>query len=251
MIRRELTHGVLSLTIDRPEVLNALDLAHLRSLREQLGTARDNPDVRCVVLRGAGRAFSVGADIREMDVMTSEQFEEAAGLYQDLARDCRGLDQPIIAAVGGYALGGGLELALMSDIRIAGRSATLGLPDAELGFSPTGGLTYLLTRVVGSGWALHLALTGERLDAAAALRIGLVTEVVDDDGLRARATALAERVAGYPRTGIRNIKRSFTAAAESGLAASLMLEAEYDAACYRDPETRARLQAFIAARGNG
>lgn len=126
--------------------------------------------------------------------------------------------------------------------------AKLGLPDAELGFSPTGGLTYLLNHVVGAGWALHLAMTAQVLTAEEALRIGLVTAVVEDRDLDTHALALAQRLAAYRATGMKNIKRSFNMALESSLSATLTLEAEYDAACYRSPETRQALRDFIEAR---
>lgn len=251
MIRTAFDGAVLWLDIERDEVRNALDLEHLTGLLSGLRRARSSSEIRCVVLRGVGRDFSVGADIRAMDTMTDDEFRQAAELYQSLAREARALDQPILAAIRGHALGGGLELALMADVRIAGRSARLGLPDAELGFSPTGGLTYHLGRVVGSGWAMHLALTCEVLDAERGLAIGLVTEVVDDDTLDAHVAALAARLAAYPVTGMRNIKRAFTRAEASTLEEMLVIEAEYDTECYRDPETRRNLRAFLDARRKG
>jgi len=197
---------------------------------------------------GKGRAFSAGADIKAMDAMTEADFAKAAELYQSMCRAARRIYKPVIAAINGFAFGGGLEVALMADIRVAARSARLGLPDAELGFSPTGGLTYLLNHTVGAGWALYLAMTGQILSAEESLRIGLVTDVVDDAALDAHVQGLARRLAAYPPTGMKNIKRSFNVALESSLAATLTLEAEYDAACYRSPETRQALRDFIESR---
>ncbi len=239
--------SVLWTTIDREKSLGALDIPHLESLVEALQRANDDA-VRAVVLTGKGRAFSVGADIKAMDVMTDAEFAQAAELYQTMCRKARGTDKPVIAAINGLALGGGLEVALVADIRIAARSAKLGLPDAELGFSPTGGLTYLLNHIVGAGWAMHLAMTASMLTADESLRIGLVTGVVEDQDLDKHVLALAERLASYPPTGMKNIKRSFNMALESSLSATLTLEAEYDAACYRSLETRQALRNFIESR---
>lgn len=248
MIRSRLNDGVLCLTLARAEVLNALDIAHLSDLLKELSNARHNDDVRCVVLAAEGRAFCVGADIKAMDTMSDDEFAKAAELYQSITRAARALDQPILAAINGYALGGGLEIALIADVRIAAQSARLGLPDAQLGFSPTGGLTYLLNKLVGTGWAMHMAMTCEVLSADKALGIGLVTEVVEDHRLEIRAKQLAIQMASYPRVGIRNIKHGFNFAADADLAATLLLEAQYDSVCYADPDTRANLKAFIDAR---
>ncbi len=240
--------SVLWTTIDREKSLGALDIPHLESLVEALRRANNDHTVRAVVLTGKGRAFSVGADIKAMDIMTDTEFAKAAELYQTMCRKARGIDKPVIAAINGLALGGGLEVALVADIRIAARSAKLGLPDAELGFSPMGGLTYLLNHIVGAGWAMHLAMTAPMLSAEESLRIGLVTGVVEDQDLDKHVLALAERLAAYPPTGMKNIKRSFNMALESSLSATLTLEAEYDAACHRSPETRQALRDFIESR---
>lgn len=240
--------SVLWATMDRQKALNALDTAHLEALLEMFQHAGEDPAVRAVVVTGKGRAFSAGADINAMDAMTEADFAKATELYQMMCRTARGLDQPVIAAINGFALGGGLEVALMADIRIAARSAKLGLPDAELGFSPTGGLTYLLNHIVGAGWAMHLAMTGQILTAEESLRIGLVSEVVDDPALEQHVLSLAQRLASYPPTGMENIKRSFTFAMEASLSNTLTREAEYDAACYRSPETRRALRDFIETR---
>ena len=244
----ELEHTVQLIRINREEALNAFDIGHLDALIEALQNAGNNTNVGAVVIIGQGRAFSVGGDIKAMDKMTDADFVHAAECYQTLCRIARGVDKPIVAAVNGYALGGGLEIALIADIRFAARSAVLGLPDAELGFSPTGGLTYLLNHVVGAGWAMHLAMTAEMLSAEKALEIGLVTRVIDDEQLEAEALTTAHQLAAYPPTGMKNIKRAFNAALESSLASTLSLEAEYDTACYRSKETRAVLRAFIESR---
>ncbi len=247
-IRQQIGNGVLGAVIDRPEALNAFDIPDLEELLQLFRDARANPEVRVLTLTGAGRAFSVGADIKAMDSMSEEQFGEAASLYQALAREALALDKPIIAAINGFALGGGLEVALMCDLRIAGQSAKLGLPDARMGFSMTGGLTWLLTKTVGLSVAMDMALSTDMLDAAESCRVGLVSRVVEDDQLQPTARALAERIATFPPRGLRNIKRAFYAAADADFASVLTLEEAFDADCFRSQGTQAALEDFVESR---
>lgn len=249
-IRYETSGRVAHVTLDRPEVLNALDIAHLEALLEAIRQAGADDTVGVIVITGAGRAFSTGADITMMAGMDAGQFARVAALFQDLAREIHGLDKIVICAVNGYAVGGGLELALMCDLRIAARSATFGLPDAELGFSPSGGLTHHLVRMVGLTRAMGMALTGDVLDAVEAERIGLINRVVDDDELLPTVTALAEKIAGYPATGRRNNKRSFLEATDADLSDTLDLEQALDLENFRSDETRGRLADFVAKRRN-
>jgi enoyl-CoA hydratase/carnithine racemase len=247
-IRQEIRNGVLWAVIDRPKALNAFDIPDLEELLQLFRNAKTNPEVRVLVLTGTGRAFSVGADIKAMDKMTEAEFGKAASLYQVLAREALALDKPIIGAINGFALGGGLEIALMCDMRIAGKSAKLGLPDAYMGFSPTGGLTWLLPRIVGFGVAMDMALSTDMLDADASLRVGLVSRVVEDDQLAAVTREMAERIAGFPERGLRNIRRSFYMAADADFASVLTLEESYDSDCFRSEGTQAALKAFIESR---
>ena len=247
-ITQEINNGVLWATIDRPKALNAFDIPDLEDLLQLFRHAKSSSDIRVLVLTGSGRAFSVGADIKAMDKMTEEEFGQAASLYQDLAREALALDKPIIGAINGFALGGGLEIALMCDMRIAGKSAKLGLPDAYMGFSPTGGLTWLLTKMVGLSVAMDMALSTDMLDANEALRVGLVSRVVEDDQLHSTARELADRIAAFPERGLRNIKRSFYMAADADFASVLTVEEAYDSDCFRSEGTQAALKEFIESR---
>ena len=125
---------VLEIVIHRGQSLNAFDTEHLLALEKCLDLVASDKSIRVLLIRGSGRAFSVGSDIKEMSTMDDSAFARATDLYQSLCRKARALNQPIIAAINGYALGGGLEIALIADLRIAARSAKFGLPDAELGF---------------------------------------------------------------------------------------------------------------------
>ena len=244
----ETRDGVAWATLERPEVLNALDAEHLDGLLAAVARVAADDATHVLVITGSGRAFSVGGDIKAMDGMSEDDFRATARRYQRLARDMRALDKPVLAAINGYCLGGGLELALMCDLRIAAASARLGLPDAQLGFSPTGGLTWLLPRLIGAGRAMDLALDAEPIDAAEAERIGLVPRVVEDAELMAATEALARKIAAWPRTAMANTKRALGAGAESGFEAALELEEDLDVDCFRDAETRKNLAAFLNSR---
>lgn len=242
---------VMTVTLDRPEILNAIDHQTLVELLEAVAALEGRDDLRVMIITGRGRAFSAGGDIKEMETDTEDSFRLTTAFYQRLAAAITSSPKMVIAAVNGYALGGGLELALLCDMRVAGRSARLGLPDLHLGYSPTSGLTYLLTRTVGFGTALHLALDANPIDAETALRIGLVGEVVDDDRLMERAKELATQIAAYPATGVRLTKGGFYRAAESTLAATLGAELEADIECFISPETQSAIAEFVAARQAG
>src|SRR5262249_26264990 len=156
--------GVVRWRLNRPEALNALDESLLKALLAAVEHARREPAIRCAVLTGAGRAFSTGADLKALLALlesgSRDALREDLLHYQRPASEVRRLAKPVIAAINGYALAGGFELACLCDVRIAADTATFGLPDTPLGISPTSGMTYLLPRLVGLGWAKHLTYTG-------------------------------------------------------------------------------------------
>jgi enoyl-CoA hydratase/carnithine racemase len=156
----------------------------------------------------------------------------------------RNLAKPTLAAVHGYCLAGGFELAIECDIRFAAESAVFGLPDTPLGLSPTSGMTWLLPRTVGRGWAMHLALSGERIDARQAERIGLVTRVVPDEQLLESALDLAQRLAASPPLGLQHTRQGIDFASEHDFEAALATEVEAEVACFDAPAFQANLRAF-------
>src|ERR1700675_2181550 len=166
-------------TLNRPKVMNALNKATINELRAAFEAARDDSEVRGVILTGAGeKAFAAGADIAEIANNTAVEAEEGTRRGQALTDLIENLGKPVIAAVNGFALGGGCELAMACAIRIAAESAKFGQPEVKLGVMPGGGGTQRLPRLVGRGRALQLILTGEIISAQEAWRIGLVNEVV-------------------------------------------------------------------------
>jgi enoyl-CoA hydratase/carnithine racemase len=209
---------VAVLTIDRPEALNALDVAALRALREHLGEVRDRDDLRVAILTGAGgRAFCAGADLKGTQSSPAsypEALFQAPGRAVDLGLYIRlmdladlGLWKPLIAAVNGHCLGAGLEIALQCDLRLASLEASFGLPEARVGSIPAVSGLHRLLKAVPSAHAMQMVLTGERIDAQEARRIGLVSEAVEAGALLDRAMAIASRIAANAPLAVQAVKK--------------------------------------------
>lgn len=237
---------VAIVTLDRPGKLNAINAELLDGLLGAVDAIERDAAIGAAVITGRGRAFSAGGDIAAMDAMDDETFARTIALYMELSAAVRACPKPFVAAVHGYALAGGFELALMCDVRFAARGTLFGLPDTPLGLSPTSGMTYLLPRIVGLGRAMYLTLLAENIDANEAERIGLVDRVTEPDGLLATAEAFAHRVATYPRVGVAMTKLGFIGALEGGFAAATQREAAAELVCFQSPETRERFRAFLA-----
>jgi enoyl-CoA hydratase len=242
---------VATIRLNRPDALNALNPPLLAALIEAMDIVRRDEAVGCAVIVGAGRAFSAGGDLKAMLNMTRDEFREYILLLQRLSAEMRRVAKPIIAAIHGYALAGGLELAVNCDIRVAAEDAKFGLPDTPVGMSPTSGMTFGLPRVVGMGWAKHLALTGEMIDAAQAERIGLVTLVVPAAQVEEAAHAMARRIAGHPPVALRHVKLGLDLAADAGLDTALTYETDAEVACFDTEEVGANLRDFDARKRAG
>jgi enoyl-CoA hydratase/carnithine racemase len=236
---------VAIITLARPEKLNAISVEMLDELFDAVEEIGRSETIGAAVLTGRGRAFSTGGDISAMHEMDEREFADTIGRYMRLSAAFRACPRPIVAAIHGYALAGGFELALMCDVRFAATGTQFGLPDTPLGLSPTSGMTYLLPRIVGLGRALHLALGAENIDAEEAERIGLVSRVVAEEDLMAEAEAFAHRVASYPRVGVGWTKRTFHDGLDLDFDAATRLETEAEVDSFRSPETRERLRAFV------
>ncbi len=218
--------AVALLTLNRPDSLNAINNEIRRALPEALASFEHDPAVRAVVLRGAGpRGFCAGADIKEFradETVTQARHRMAHGAYvESLER----FSKPIIAAIHGICFGGGLEIALACDLRFASADAKLALPEVNLGLIPGAGGTQRLPRLVGLGQALDMMLTGERIDAAEAHRIGLVSRVFPDaDTLFAEAMRIAEVIASKPPVAASYVKEAARSGASMSLGAALQHE---------------------------
>jgi len=237
-------HGPIGrLTLERPEALNALDRATASGIEAALDRLDGAREIAAVIVSGSGRAFCAGNDVAEMPGLTAPEAEALSLRWQTIVDRFARLPQVTIAAVRGYALGGGCMLALAQDLRVAEASARFGLPEVGLGFNPSDGIARLHDGV-GGGHARDLLLTGRMVPAEEARAMGLVNEVVPDGSLDARAAELAERIARHPRAGLAASKRA-VAEIRAGRPGG---EAQAYAAALRDPETRARLLAFVARR---
>ncbi len=224
-VRYELRGTAAWVTLDRPDVLNAYNIRMRDELFEVFSAVRDDPNVRVVVLRGAGRAFCAGADLTEFGTAPSPTAARRIRFARDVWDLLYGLDVPTVAVLHGFAFGSGLEIALFCDIRIAAEGTLFGLPEVRLGMIPAAGGTQTLARVCGIGHALDLLLTGRRIEAAEAVRLGIVSRVVAADRLVMEAEALARDLAELDPGAVRAVRRAVREGADVPLEEGLRLEA--------------------------
>ena len=244
--------GVLTLTLNRPEKLNAFNPEMHQALREGLARAADEAEVRAVVLTGAGRGFCAGQDLSERDVSAGaapiDLSVSLASNYNPLVRRLRELPKPIVCAVNGVAAGAGANIALACDIVLAARSARFVQSFSRIGLLPDSGGTYFLPRLVGTARAMGLALLAENLPAGEAEQWGLIWKAVDDDRLAAEAAALAQRLARGPTKGYGLLKRALYASGESSLDAQLDLERDLQREAGASEDYREGVRAFREKR---
>jgi enoyl-CoA hydratase len=241
--------AIAVVTVNRPKVLNALDFATLDELRRTMeGLARDAA-IRCIVLTGAGdKAFVAGADITELAGQSPTSGRERARAGQRVFDAIENLGTPVIAAINGYALGGGCELAMACTIRIAADSAVLGQPEINLGLIPGYGGTQRLARLAGTGRALELLLTGDRVSAAEAYRLGLVNRVVPAAELMVEARKLAATIAAKAPVAVRYILEAVHRGASLPLGEAQSLEAALFGLVAATDDMREGTQAFLDKR---
>jgi enoyl-CoA hydratase len=240
--------AVVTITVDRPRVLNALNRAVFAGLEDAFDEIETDPGVRCVVVTGAGeRAFCAGADIRELDALGAQGALAFMALGQRVFDRIARSPKPTIAAVNGHALGGGLELAMACDIRVAAETATFGQPEITLGSIPGWGGTQRLPLLVGLGRARELVLTGRIFDAAEAERIGLVSRVVPSAVLGDTARDMAETIAALPPVALALAKDALRQT-EGDLGAGLRVEREHVARTFATEDQREGTRAFFEKR---
>jgi enoyl-CoA hydratase len=244
--------AVAVITLNRPDRMNTLGGPMKDELRHAiLERARDDDSVRVVVLTGEGeKAFCAGADIKErVSVNLSlPEFHLRQRATHALFREIESFEKPVIAAINGVALGGGLELALCTDLRLCAPHAKLGLPEAKIGALPSAGGTQRLPRIVGTAWAKQLMLTCEHIDAELALRIGLVTQVVPAPELLDTALAMAARIAANAPLSLRYIKQAIDLGQQVGIDAGLEYERFAAAIVVSSDDRREGMQAFVEKR---
>jgi enoyl-CoA hydratase len=240
--------AVALLTLNRPEVLNALDAATLGALEAQARALASDADVRAVVLTGAGRAFAAGADIGAMQKMGPREAEAFSRLGHAALASLEALSVPTIAAVNGVALGGGCELALACDWIYASSQARFGQPEVNLGLLPGFGGTSRLLRRVGVGWARELVLAGEPVDAETALRIGLANRVFEPDVLLGAALAVGEKIASKGPLAIAHAKQVMQQSQDADVRIAHVLEQKAFGLVFSTRDHSEGIAAFLEKR---
>jgi enoyl-CoA hydratase len=241
--------AVAIVSINREEAMNALDVATLTELRDRLNELEADPDVRVVVLTGAGdRAFAAGADIKYMSALDAAEAKAWGALGHEVSRRLETMPQPTIAAINGFALGGGCELALACDLRLAARTAKLGQPEINLGIIPGWGGTQRLARATTIGFAKELVLTGRLVDAEEAERRGLVNAVYEAGELLERAIETARLLASKSPIALAAAKAATNRALQGEHADNLIAEGERFAELFASEDAKEGLRAFVEKR---
>src|SRR5437867_8204599 len=241
--------AIAYVTLNRPKVLNALNQRTWENLRTAFEDARDDAEVRGVILTGAGdKAFIAGADISELAQVTAVEAEESSTFGQEVLNLVENLGKPVIAAINGFALGGGCETAMACTIRVASEHAKFGQPEVKLGLIPGGGGTQRMPRLVGKGRALQIILSGEMISAQEAFRIGLVNEVVPAAELTTRAEAILKRIFSNAPVAIKYSLEAVNKGMETSQAEGLSLEASLFGLCAGTEDKKEGTSAFLEKR---
>lgn len=242
------SQGVLTITLDNPKTLNSLDDGMLFQLGEAIDKAENDDEVRVVIITGSGKSFVAGADIKamsEMDAAQGKKFgEKGAGLFRRIEK----LSKPVIAAINGFALGGGCELAMACDIRIASNKAKFGQPEVCLGITPGFSGTQRLARIVGIGKAKELIFSGNIIDAQEAYRIGLVEQLAEPDELLNVATELANKIASNAKTAVRYAKEAINRGLQTDIDTGIDIEVALFALCFATEDQKEGMKAFLEKR---
>lgn len=239
--------AVSTLTVNRPDKLNALNRAVLEGIESALDEVASRGS-RCLILTGAGKAFVAGADIASMQDMSPERAEEFSALGHRVGNKMEAQPYPIIAAVNGFALGGGCELTLACDFAYASTKAKFGQPEVKLGVIPGFGGTQRLLRRVGVAMARELAYTGRMIDAEEALRIGLINGVTEPDALLAKANEVAQEIVAVGPLAVQSCKELFIAGPDRPLSEANALETKAFGRCFTSADQKEGMTAFLARR---
>jgi enoyl-CoA hydratase/carnithine racemase len=241
--------GVVTLTLNRPNVMNSLNFPLLHAVREQIESVRFKADVRVIIITGSGeKAFCAGADLKERATLPPEKVKEFIFTIRNLFTSIEQLNKPVIAAVNGIALGGGTELALASDIRIASNNATMGLTETRLAIIPGAGGTQRLPRLVGKGKAKELIFTGGRVNAAEALGIGLVNRICEPESLMDECQKMAAMICETGPIAIEQAKYAINHGFETDINTGLAIESNAYWVCIPTEDRLEGLAAFKEKR---
>jgi enoyl-CoA hydratase/carnithine racemase len=244
LVRLEIADGIGTIRLDRPPV-NALNDQVTEELSAAARAADADDDIRAVIIYGGEKVFAAGADIKDMAEASYADMTKRAGRLQEAAALIAGLGKPVVAAITGYALGGGMEVALSADFRVAGESARLGQPEILLGVIPGAGGTQRLPRLVGPAKAKEIIFSGRMLKAAEAHAIGLVDQVVPDDSVYTAAQDMVKRYVNGPALAIRSAKQAIDQGLGVDLATGLEIERAHFAALFGTEDQRAGMRSFL------
>ena len=248
-LKIEREKSVVQITLNRPHRLNAFNDTLIEELSEVLDTIDQDAGIRCVIITGEGdRAFSAGADIMAFPKATPVTANEFSRIGQKLFSKIEALSKPVIAAINGYALGGGLELALACDFRIASEHAELGSPEINLGIIPGWGATQRLVRIIGLPSAKRLVMLGDRVKADEALKMGLVDKVVQYDQLKDETRELSQRICDGPPIALKYAKQAINFGSQVPLEVGLMIEASLMGLLFSTEDVKLGLEAFMSRR---
>lgn len=240
--------GVAILKINRPEALNSINPEVLQGISDGVDDVAKDPEIRVMIVTGEGKAFVAGADIAAMSVMNEEQGLEFGRLGAKVFRKIETMDKPSIAAVNGFALGGGCELAMACDIRIASEKAKFGQPEVSLGITAGYSGTQRLPRIVGKSVAMELLLTGGQIKAAEALRIGLVSKVTEPEALMNEAMDLAARIMKNAPLAVQYTVRAIKEGLEAPMDEAIEIENKLFAKCFATEDQKEGMKAFLEKR---
>ena len=241
----EVKDNIAIITINRPEALNALNLDVLAELEQAALQAEKDQDVFVLVITGAGRAFVAGADIAQMKDLTPDEARAFGEYGNKVFSTIESLTKPVIAAVNGFALGGGCELCMSCDIRIAGEKAKFGQPEVGLGITPGFGGTQRLPRIVGLSKAKELIFTAQTFNAEEALRIGLVSQVVPGEELMGAALEMAGKIAKNAQIAVRQSKAAINKGMQCDIGTGLAFEAQAFGLCFSTEDQKDAMAAFV------
>ena len=242
-------NGVGIITLNRPKALNALNQATLEELNQIADRLAQDTSVKVIIITGSGeKAFVGGADIPQMQPMSAMESRNFAKFGQGVFNKIENLPQPVIAAINGYALGGGCELAMACDIRVASDKAKLGQPEVTLGITPGFAGTQRLARLVGKGRAKELLYTGDIIDANEAYRLGLVNKVVPAEELMPAVTALAQKILSRAPVAVQLCKAAVNEGLDTDLETGTAYEAEVFALCFATADQKEGMGAFVEKR---
>ena len=247
-VKLEVKDKIATITMSRPEAMNALNIKVLRELKDVIAQLQEDTTARVVIITGEGSAFVAGADIKTMLKADLTEVEAFTRFGQGVMDDIERLNKPVIAAINGFALGGGLELALACDIRLASTMARMGLPEVGLGIFPGFGGTQRATRLIGKGQACELIFTGKHINADEALSMGLVNRVLPPDQLMSEAWALAKRIASQGPVAVAQAKTAINQALQTGLDDGLAFELDAVMKTFGTEDQKEGMTAFLERR---